>query len=247
MALRLSRLTGRWGSAPSSGGSRTPPPAPAANEPDHGLASEALPHRGIRSHRAGIMIGLVLVLAAVALLVMDRSAGPPVSTLPAPLLEGEPDIYMESAVVSQYRADGSLEYRLEAERASHFQGEATTRLTQPRLTLLHHARPPWIVTSNEGVLHRPPADPEAETVTLEGNVALEQTRSGGDRVRLLSDSLHLYPRRQYAETDQDVMIESLFGRTMAAGLQGDLRLGVLELFSAHDRPVQTILQPEHFK
>ena len=246
MALRLSGLLGRKRQGRSSTGDDPPRPDPVSDEPDHGLESEALPHRGVRAHRAWIMIGLVLVLAAVALLVMDRSAGP-VSTLPATLLEGEPDIYMEAAVVSQYRADGSLEYRLEAQRASHFQGEATTRLTQPRLTLLHHEHPPWIVTSNEGVLQRPPADPEAEAVTLEGDVALEQTRPDGDRVRLVTETLHLYPRRQYAETDQDVMIESLFGRTMAAGLQGDLRLGVLELFSANGRPVRTILQPEHFK
>jgi LPS export ABC transporter protein LptC len=86
-----------------------------------------------------------------------------------------------------------------------------------------------------------------EAVALEGEVVLEQTRADGEQVRLTTESLRLYPQRQYAQTDQDVMIESLFGRTMATGLEGDLQLGMLKLFSVNGRRVRTVLQPEHFK
>lgn len=209
--------------------------------------SDAVLHRAGRHNRTRVMLALVLVVAGVALLVMERSAGPPVPTLPPAPLEGEPDIYMEAPVVSQYREDGSLEYRLVAQRASHFEGAAMTRLARPRLTLFRQARTPWTVSARDGTLRRPLPGMGEEAVALEGDVVLEQTRADGEQVRLTTESLRLYPQRQYAETDQDVMIESLFGRTMATGLEGDLQLGMLKLFSGNGRRVRTVLQPEHFK
>jgi lipopolysaccharide export system protein LptC len=102
------------------------------------------------------------------------------------------------------------------------------------------------VSAGEGVLRRPPGADE-ESVSLHQDVTLEQTRADGEQIRMVTPLLRLYPRRQYAETEQDVMIESLFGRTTSVGLEGDLQLGVLKFFSTDDRPVRTVLQPEQFK
>jgi lipopolysaccharide export system protein LptC len=206
----------------------------------------AAPERTGRFSRAWIMLGLVLVLAVVALLVIDRSAGPPMTRLPTPPLQGEPDIYMDGPAVSQYRQDGTLEYRLLAEDARHFQGDATTHLNGPALTLFRQQQPPWSVRAQRGTLHRPPGTPE-ETISLDGDVVLELTRPAGERLQLVTDSLQLFPRRQYAETDQDVMIRGRFGQTTATGLSGDLQLGVIRLFSSESGPVTTVLQPDQFK
>ena len=239
---------------------RLPPSDP---EPAHGVDSEAAPPRTSRSNRTWIMLVLVLVVAAVTMLVVERRSGPPVSPLPVATLEGEPDIYMQSPVVSQYRSDGTLEYRLVARSAAHFQPDALTRLEQPRLTLFREHGAPWTLSARAGTLRRPPpleaegapaplaaggADPVTEEVIfLEDDVRVEQADANDDRFRLTTPSLRLYPRRQYAETDQDVMIESSFGRTAATGLKGDLLRGLLEL-SAPDRArVHTVLQPEQFK
>jgi lipopolysaccharide export system protein LptC len=59
--------------------------------------------------------------------------------------------------------------------------------------------------------------------------------------------MDLYPARQYAETDQDVMIDSHIGRTTATGLEGDLQLGMLRFFSSRSARVHTVLLPEQFK
>jgi lipopolysaccharide export system protein LptC len=154
---------------------------------------------------------------------------------------------MELPVVTQYRPDGTIEYRLEAQDASHYQRDALTRLSGPHLTLFRHQGAPWIASAAEGVLRRPPAGADEESVSLHRDVTLEQTRPDGEQIRMVTQLLHLYPRRQYAETEQDVMIESLFGRTTSVGLEGDLQLGVLKFFSTDDRPVRTVLQPEQFK
>lgn len=202
--------------------------------------------RSGRFSRAWIMLVLVLAVAVVALVVMDRSAGPTIAPLPSPPLTGEPDIYMQAPQVSQYRPDGSLEYRLLAVDAQHFQPDARTLLREPDLTLFRIDGPPWGVRANRGTLHRPPGVPE-ETALLEGDVVLQASRPDGDPLRLLTERLMLYPRRQFAETDQDVKIEGRFGQTTATGLAADLQLGLIRLFSAADRPVVTVLEPEQFK
>ena len=60
-------------------------------------------------------------------------------------------------------------------------------------------------------------------------------------------ALYLYPDRQYAETDQDVIIDTDVGRTKAVGLQGDLQQGLLNLFSSADQRVHTIVLLGQFK
>ncbi len=232
MALRLIRRGGRAAEV-------------LPQDPDQRIQSEPAPPAG-RSSRARIMIVLALGAAAVALLVIERSAGPPMPQVPAPALEGEPDIFMESPVVSQYRDDGTVEYRLLARTASHYQGQYLTLLDDPRLTLFRGQASPWRVTARKGSLSRPPGTAAEETVTLDDHVVLQTTENGG-QIRLTTPSLTLFPQREYAETDRDVMIDSLFGRTTATGLQGDLEKGTLKLSTAAGTRVRTVLQPEQFK
>lgn len=191
---------------------------------------------------------MALGVASVALLVIRLDSGPEVTGSLTPGLEGEPDVYMESPVVSQYRDDGTLEYRLTATRASHFEQLALTRLAGPQLMLFRDGEAhPWQVSAREGTLRRPPDGAAEEVVALSTDVTLEQTQPDGEHVRLTTGYLDLYPRRQYARTDQNVMIESTYGRTTATGLQGDLKLGKLTLLSIQNGRVRTVLQPDQFK
>jgi lipopolysaccharide export system protein LptC len=66
-------------------------------------------------------------------------------------------------------------------------------------------------------------------------------------VKLTTDALYVYPDRRYAETDRPVMIDTNSGRTTAVGLKGDLSRGLLQLFSAADAKVHTIVLPDQFK
>lgn len=209
-------------------------------------AQASVEERGGRLRRAVFMAILGLGAAGVALFVMDQRGAPPLDLEP-PTVDRAPDFYMEGAEVRQFRPDGTLEYLLGSTDVRHFQQQAMTRLAAPDLTLLHPTRPPWQASAESGVLRRPPQGADEEVVELHGQVRLEQTRADGDFVRLETSRLDVFPRRQYAQTDRDVMIESLAGRTTAAGLEGDLQLGLLTLHSAGDDRVRTVLQPQHFK
>lgn len=198
-------------------------------------------------NRTWIMLVLVLGAAGVALLVLrgrDPSAVP-LEPMPGP--STNPDFYMDGAAISQYRSDGSLEYELSAARIRHFATDARTELERPRLSLHDPEAPPWNASAEHGVLRRPPTGATEERLDLDGSVVLEQIPPGHGPVRLETPSLTLYPRRQYAETDQDVMIRGDMGRTTATGLQGDLQLGILSFSNPGGDRVQTVLQPEQFK
>ncbi|MEZ5558771.1 MAG: LPS export ABC transporter periplasmic protein LptC [Pseudomonadales bacterium] len=189
---------------------------------------------------------VVCITAAALLLAPGEAPRDDIETAPEP--DDQPDLYMENAVIRQFRDDGSLTYRLSAAEIRHYERDQLTRLTEPRLTLLSPDRPPWEVQASSGYLRRQTIEgAEQEVVFLRENVVLEQRTVGGELVRLTTASLYLYPDREYAETEHDVIIDADVGRTLAVGLEGDLQRGLLKLLSVPDRPVHTILLPDQFK
>ena len=173
---------------------------------------------------------------------------------PAPLAElpdalaGEPDVYMRDATITQYAPSGAVKYRLASTRMRHFERDALTRLTDPDLWLYNDAQPPWQIRSAHGYIRQNTSQrDEEEVIFLREKVVVHQRHEDGRHVRLRAPALYLYPDRQYAETDQDVIIDTDVGRTKAVGLQGDLQQGLLNLFSSADQRVHTIVLLGQFK
>ena len=189
------------------------------------------------------------MLIAAAVLLSDPSA-PPQDPIALPdELADEPDLYIEDAVITQYEPTGRMKYRLVSVRIRHFERHNLTRLSAPRLTIYDATQPPWKIESDHGYIRRvanATGAPE-EVVFLRQDVALEQRYDDGRRLRLECPSLYIYPDRQFAETEQTVMIETDGGRTTGVGLQGDLQRGLLKLSSSAQQRVHTILLPGQFK
>jgi lipopolysaccharide export system protein LptC len=165
------------------------------------------------------------------------------------VIVNEPDVYGADIAFDQLLPDGSLHYRLEAEAIRQFDSEDLTRLVQPQLHLINAEQPPWDIASGHGYIRRH-LDPDGnleEVVYLRENVKLIQTHPVNGLVTLRSQALYIYPARQYAETDLDVMIDTDVGRTEAAGMKADLESGLLKLSSNDAQRVHTIVLPEQFK
>ncbi len=168
--------------------------------------------------------------------------------LPAELAD-EPDLYIEGAVITQFRKDGLIKYRLASREIRHFERDKLTRLQTPELDLYNVDTPPWHITSIRGYIRERPllsGDVE-EVVFLRESVTVRQQFTDGRYLSLHSPSLYLYPDRQYAETDQDVMIDTEVGRTLAVGLEAYLERGLLKLSSTAEQRVHTIVLPGQFK
>jgi lipopolysaccharide export system protein LptC len=164
---------------------------------------------------------------------------------PAPA--GEPDLLMEQATITQYGDDGSVSYRLLSTEVRHYQMEQITHLTAPSLTLNRAPQPPWFARSDEGFVHdtSTAGDNTTEVILLRDDVHLEQREP--NRIELTSASLYVYPDRQFAETDQPVMIDTTSGRSYAVGMSGDLSTGLFKLSSIESQRVHTIVLPGQFK
>jgi lipopolysaccharide export system protein LptC len=193
-------------------------------------------------------LALVVVLACGMLyLLRDQEPGAPETTTTNN--EQEPDVYGQNVSFNQLHADGTLHYRLRATSIRQFNSEELTRMTSPELKLLNPQEPPWDIASKLGYIRTrlsPNGDAE-EVVFLREEVELIQTRADQGVVTLSSESFYIYPDRQYAETDQDVIIDTAVGRTKAAGLKADLETGVIRLSSNSNQRVHTIVLPEQFK
>ncbi len=192
---------------------------------------------------AGVLLAVGLLLLAFYLAPW-RGAVPPGA--PPPELAGEPDIYMESAVISQFQADGSLHYRLVAQQVRTFDADRHTVLVGPDFTLYSPTAPPWRVSAHRGDLHGfgDGGGQGDGVLLLSGEVVLHQTDPERGFTTVRTAELRVHPEPQYAETERDVMIESEAGRTFAQGLRADLERRILNLQADADGPVHTIVLPE---
>jgi len=180
-----------------------------------------------------------------------------------PGLQDEPDLYIDNAVIHQFKADGTRKYLLRAERVSHFDNTPEqdvtdaagtsremqlTRLEQPDLLLSAADAQPWQATANYGYVRQRPTQEGAleEVVFLRDNVELQQQRTPPAYISVRGSALYLYPDREFVESSESVTIDTHTGRTKASNLRGNLATGVLQL-NGTTTQVQTIVLPFQFK
>ena len=208
---------------------------------------------------------VALIGAGFAMLAIVVQPGEGARELPAEFAT-EPDVYIEEGDVMQFRADGSLHYRLRAGRASYFESKAITWLDAPQLELHDaSATPPWRLTAHTGEVRTVSTsasilagatalqgETEAETVDTEGDTEEEFTLRGAVRLRqdrddgfteVSTEQLVLYPSRQFARADQPVMIATPASSATAASLDADLRSGRMRLFSSTHQRVSIVVEP----
>ncbi len=170
-----------------------------------------------------------------------------VTTSERPAAAGEPDLYMEKATITQYGDDGAVRYRLVSAEVRHYEEDRITRLITPTMTLFRAPQPPWFARSDQGYV-RDTDDADGKTdeiIFLRDDVHLIQREP--NRIEITCSSLHVYPSRQFAETDQPVIIDTNSGRTFAVGMSGDLNASLLKLSSSTSERVHTIVMPGQFK
>jgi lipopolysaccharide export system protein LptC len=152
----------------------------------------------------------------------------------------EPDLYMLNATIRQFSPEGKLQYRIAANRFTHFPLTDVTTMTLPALTLARtQDSDPWEITSSKGRI-LPSSDYREEVVELWSDVRASQSGNERDLVTIETNSLTVYPDRDYAETDEPVLIKNLSGRTTAAAMKAFLTTGKFMFYSTPKQRVTTI-------
>lgn len=164
----------------------------------------------------------------------------------------EPDLRLGGATITEFGADGRLRYHLDAKAMARYENSEETLLGSPSLRINPESGgAPWDVESTDGAIRQiTRKDGTAETIVLlRRGVVLKQLdqKTGRVAMTIRSEAIDLFPERQFAKSDTDVMIDSDVGRTLAIGMEGDLKTGQLRLASKPERPVHTIVLPTQFK
>ena len=154
-----------------------------------------------------------------------------------------PDLYMLNATISQFDSEGELQHRIAANRFTHFPLTDLTTMKFPALALGRaKGSEPWEITSSEGRILAS-SDYREEIVELWNNVLASQMIDGSSFVNIQTNSLSVYPARDYVETDEPVFIDNQSGRTTAAGMKAFLDTGKFLFYSTPKHRVTTIFLP----
>ncbi|MDA0272916.1 MAG: LPS export ABC transporter periplasmic protein LptC [Proteobacteria bacterium] len=155
----------------------------------------------------------------------------------------EPDLYMLNATINQFDEEGELQHQIAANRFTHFPLTDLTTMKSPALALGRtRDSNPWEITSNDGRI-LPSSDYREEIVELWSNVLASKSASGSEFINIQTNSLTVYPERDYAETDEAVFIDNQSGRTTAAGMKAFLDTGKFMFYSTPTNRVTTIFLP----
>ena len=176
-----------------------------------------------------LTLGLLLVAGAALALAVGYWNIRPASFAPADVERenARPDFYIDNARIQMLDEQGQVAYRLTAEHAVHQIEDGSPRLQQPELLFYRGDNPaPWLLKAENGLVTE-----KGDRVDLDTDVLLQQQPEGQPQRQLTTSALTLFPRRDYAETDQSVRIEAARSVTTAEGMQLFLNDGRLQLLS----------------
>ena len=147
-----------------------------------------------------------------------------------------PDYYMTNATISQYDQHGILSSSISAERFTHIQEFGTTDMLQPRFNIfIEGGESAWFGKADEGLI----LDSGAQ-INLTGNALVTNGPDINRPLSLNSQSLRLFPKQNYAESDEQVGILAKYSHLTGTGMRltlNDQRLLLLnQVKSTHSTP-----------
>ncbi len=124
-------------------------------------------------------------------------------------------------------AQGQPRFTLAAERLWHYPDDDTTHLLMPKLASLYASRPPTLTVAQTGKLSS-----KGDDVYLYDEVRVTRPANDGlGEQRFATDYLHYVPDRDWAETDQSVVMTNQYNTIRAVGMELDNKAGTAKLLS----------------
>ena len=151
------------------------------------------------------------------------------------------NFYMINADLKTYDNQGKWLQNLTAKSFVHVQKTGETILTEPALTLTNNQDEFfWKIKAKKGKI-RSHTDENKRFVEFWDSVTAAKLNMEGEFTNLSTESLVIYPTRNYLETTSPVFIDNEMGRTSSIGLQAFLNDGNFKFFSTSEARVSTIL------
>ena len=137
------------------------------------------------------------------------------------------DYYVDNLSATSLNLEGQPRFTLNAEKMWHYPDDDTTHLQMPQLTSLYADRPPTLTTAQTGMISS-----KGDDVFLYDEVRILRPASAGlGEQRFATDYLHVVPDRDWAETDQSVVMTNQYNVIRAVGMELDNKARTVKLLS----------------
>jgi lipopolysaccharide export system protein LptC len=190
-------------------------------------------HRFIEKSRAWLpLLPLLLLLAATYWL--DLQVQPLTQTQSQKRHDIDFEVDNFSAVT--LNEQGQPRYTLSAEKLLHYPDDDSTHLQMPKIASLYAGRPPTLISAQTGMISS-----KGDDVYLydDVNVTRPATDDTGEK-NFSTGYLHVIPDRDWAETDQPVVVTDKYNILRAVGMELDNKARTAKLLSlvrANHEPV----------
>ncbi|MDP3477710.1 LPS export ABC transporter periplasmic protein LptC [Hydrogenophaga sp.] len=133
--------------------------------------------------------------------------------------------------------EGQPRYIIAAERLWHYPDDDSSHLQMPLLTSLHRDRPPTVTSARTGMISS-----KGDDVYLYDEVRIVRDAGNGvGEQRFATDYLHIVPDRDWADTDQSVVVTDRYNVLRAVGMELDNQARTVKLLSrvrANHEPIR---------
>ncbi len=144
-----------------------------------------------------------------------------------------PQFFMNEFKSTQFDELGNIEYEFSGASAKHFQVNPSKPsdsdfmdIVEPVVIFFQPNEPPWTLQAETGK-----ALQQGDSITLSGNVAVNQFIDTKTSTKITTDELTLKPRGQFAETQKPVMIDYPRAHYEGLGMEVDFNKKVFTLMS----------------
>lgn len=122
---------------------------------------------------------------------------------------------------------GQPRFIVSAKKMWHYPDDDTTHLQMPQLTSLYADRPPILTSAQTGMISR-----KGDEVFLYDEVRVLRPATGDiDEQRFATDYLRVVPDRDWAETNQSVVMSDQYSTIRAVGMELDNKTRITKLLS----------------
>lgn len=167
---------------------------------------------------------IVIALTVAGGMVIINTVQPDNTIKPA---KHEPDAFMTQLNYQAFNKKGKLQVHLKAPEMSHYPLDNSSQFLKPNVVMYTDGGIPWHVSADHGRSKQ-----GSKKIYLWGHVVIHQpNRPGLPETTITTSQMTVYPDKQYAETNKDVVITRPGSKTSATGLQADFKTGIFKLLS----------------
>ena len=144
------------------------------------------------------------------------------------LSEEEFDYYMNNFDSMTFTQTGVQQYRVQAERMTHYPTPDIALLDNPDFVVYQQQEPPWYISSETARIDKDQTRNE-QRVELIDNVVIHRVDNTGREINIYTEFLTVYPDSKTLHTDRDVLMLSQGSEVTSTGMKGNLMTNHIEL------------------